>query len=254
MRASPPSPQPPPARGGGEQRTLYDKLWDAHVVSTRTDGNSLLYIDRVILHEVTSAQAFEGLQNEGRALWRGGTLFAVADHQVPTTNRAQGMAGFSDATARLQVQTLDDNCARYGVDQFKLNDLRQGIVHVVGPEQGISLPGMTVVCGDSHTSTHGALAALAQGIGSSELEHVFATQCLLQQKARNLRVEVRGQLPAGVTAKDLALCIIGQLGVAGGTGCAIEYCGEAVRALDMAGRFTLCNMTIEAGARTGLIT
>lgn len=234
-------------------RTLYDKLWDAHVVSQRADGNTLLYIDRVILHEVTSAQAFSGLQKDQRSLWRRDSHFAVADHQVPTTGRAQGMAGFTDATARLQVQTLDDNCDQYGIDQFKLNDRRQGIVHVVGPEQGISLPGMTVVCGDSHTSTHGALATLAQGIGSSELEHVFASQCLLQQKCSNLRIEVTGALSAGVTAKDLALHIIGVLGIAGGTGCAIEYGGDAVRALDMSGRFTLCNMTIEAGARTGLI-
>ena len=234
-------------------RTLYDKLWDAHDAGTREDGNTLLYIDKVILHEVTSAQAFEGLDVSGRPLWRGGTMFAVADHQVPTTDRALGMAGFTDATARLQVKTLDDNCDRHGIDQFKLNDLRQGIVHVVGPEQGISLPGMTVVCGDSHTSTHGALAALAQGIGTSELEHVFATQCLTQRKAKNLRVQVNGQLPLGTSAKDLALHIIGLLGVAGGTGHAIEYAGEAVRSLDMAGRFTLCNMSIEAGARTGLI-
>ncbi len=234
-------------------RTLYDKLWDAHVVSHRADGDTLLYIDRVILHEVTSAQAFAGLQKEQRSLWRSGSLFAVADHQVPTTDRALGMKGIADATARLQVQTLDDNCDLYGIDQFKLNDLRQGIVHVVGPEQGISLPGMTVVCGDSHTSTHGALAALAQGIGTSELEHVLATQCLLQQKCKNLRVEVNGALPPGVTAKDMALHIIGTLGIAGGAGFAIEYCGSAVRSLDMAGRFTLCNMTIEAGARTGLI-
>lgn len=234
-------------------RTLYDKLWDTHVVSARDDGTTLLYIDRVILHEVTSAQAFSGLQKEQRGIWRAASSFAVADHQVPTTGRALGMAGFTDATARLQVQTLDDNCDRYGIAQFKLSDLRQGIVHVVGPEQGITLPGMTVVCGDSHTSTHGALAAFAQGIGSTELEHVLATQCLLQQKCRNLLVEVSGRLPAGVAAKDLALHIIGKLGVAGGTGCAIEYAGEAVRALDMAGRFTLCNMTIEAGARTGLI-
>lgn len=234
-------------------KTLYDKLWDAHVVSQTADGTSLLYIDRVILHEVSSAQAFSGLQKEGRGLWRASSVFAVADHQVPTTGRALGMAGFSDETARLQVQTLDDNCDRYGIDQFKLNDPRQGIVHIVGPEQGISLPGMTVVCGDSHTSTHGALAALAQGIGSTELEHVLSTQCLLQQKCRNLRVDVEGWLPLGVTAKDLALHIIRLLGIAGGTGYAIEYTGEAVRALDMAGRFTLCNMTIEAGARTGLI-
>ncbi len=234
-------------------RTLYDKLWDTHIVSARPDGTSLLYIDRVILHEVTSAQAFSGLQKEQRSVWRAASSFAVADHQVPTTDRALGMAGFTDATARLQVQTLDDNCDRYGIAQFKLSDLRQGIVHVVGPEQGITLPGMTVVCGDSHTSTHGALAAFAQGIGSTELEHVLATQCLLQQKCRNLKVEVQGQLPLGVGAKDLALHIIGRLGISGGTGCAIEYTGEAVRALDMAGRFTLCNMTIEAGARTGLI-
>ena len=234
-------------------RTLYDKLWDAHVVSRRDDGTTLLYIDRVILHEVSSAQAFSGLEKDGRALWQPRRLFAVADHQVPTTDRARGMAGFTDATARLQVQTLDDNCARHGVAQFRLDDLRQGIVHVVAPEQGISLPGMTVVCGDSHTSTHGALAALAQGIGSSELEHAMATQCLLQQTCRTLRVEVSGALGLGVTAKDLALHIIGRLGVAGGTGYAIEYTGGAVRALDMAGRFTLCNMTIEAGARTGLI-
>lgn len=236
-----------------QPRTLYDKLWDTHVVSARDDSTTLLYIDRVILHEVTSAQAFSGLQKEQRGVWRAGSSFAVADHQVPTTGRALGMAGFTDATARLQVQTLDDNCDRYGIAQFKLSDLRQGIVHVVGPEQGITLPGMTVVCGDSHTSTHGALAALAQGIGSTELEHVLATQCLLQQKCRNLLVNVSGRLPTGVSAKDLALHIIGKLGVAGGTGYAIEYAGEAVRALDMAGRFTLCNMTIEAGARTGLI-
>jgi 3-isopropylmalate/(R)-2-methylmalate dehydratase large subunit len=234
-------------------RTLYDKLWDAHVVCEQADGSSLLYVDRIILHEVTSAQAFFGLKTEQRPVWRAASAFAVADHQVPTTGRALGMAGIEDATARLQVQTLDDNCDEYGIDQFKLNDARQGIVHVVGPEQGISLPGMTVVCGDSHTSTHGALATLAQGIGTSEVEHVLATQCLVQQKCRNLKVEVSGQLPAGVTAKDLALHIIGALGIAGGTGCAIEYAGEAVRSLDMAGRFTLCNMTIEAGARTGLI-
>lgn len=234
-------------------RTLYDKLWDAHAVSQGADGTTQIYIDRVILHEVSSAQAFSGLQKEGRDIWNARSVFAVADHQVPTTDRALGMAGFTDETARLQVQTLDDNCDSYGIDQFKLNDKRQGIVHVVGPEQGISLPGMTVVCGDSHTSTHGALAALAQGIGSSELEHVLSTQCLLQQKCRNLQVDVEGSLPLGVTAKDLALHIIGLLGIAGGTGYAIEYTGGAVRGLDMSGRFTLCNMTIEAGARTGLI-
>ena len=234
-------------------RTLYDKLWDAHCVGSRGDGQDLLYIDRVILHEVTSAQAFEGLSTTGRPLWRGGTLFAVADHQVPTTDRAAGLNGFRDATARLQVETLDANCASHGVDQIKLQDPRQGIVHVVAPEQGVSLPGMSVVCGDSHTSTHGALAALAQGIGSSELEHVFATQTLATQKCANLRVWVDGQLPPGTSAKDLALYIIARLGIAGGTGHAIEYAGPAVRALDMAGRVTLCNMTIEAGARTGLV-
>ncbi|MGJ8668758.1 MAG: 3-isopropylmalate dehydratase large subunit [Oceanococcus sp.] len=237
----------------GAPRTLYDKLWDAHDAGSRGDGNHLLYIDRVILHEVTSAQAFEGLHESKRPLWRGGTLFAVADHQVPTTDRASGINGFSDPIARLQVETLDANCSHHGVEQFLLNDLRQGIVHVVGPEQGISLPGMSVVCGDSHTSTHGALAALAQGIGTSELEHVFATQCLPQNRCKNLRVMVNGQLPIGVVAKDLALHIIHLLGISGGTGHAIEYAGEAVQALDMAGRFTLCNMSIEAGARTGLI-
>lgn len=234
-------------------RTLYDKLWDAHVVGESADGETLLYVDRVILHEVTSAQAFEGLRMAKRGLWRPGALFAVADHQVPTTNRAQGMAGFTDLIAKQQVQALDDNCERYGVDQIKLSDLRQGIVHVVGPEQGVSLPGTTVVCGDSHTSTHGALAALAFGIGSSEVEHVCATGCLRLTRSKTLRVQVDGSLPLGVTAKDLALRIVAELGMAGGTGYAIEYAGEAVQALDMAGRFTLCNMTIEAGARTGLV-
>jgi 3-isopropylmalate/(R)-2-methylmalate dehydratase large subunit len=234
-------------------RTLYDKLWDAHLVTQGADGNALLYVDRVILHEVTSAQAFEGLQKENRPVWRRDSMFAVADHQVPTTGRALGMAGIADATARLQVQTLEDNCERLGIDQFRINDLRQGIVHVVGPEQGVSLPGMTVVCGDSHTSTHGALATLAQGIGTSELEHVFATQCLATQKCRNLRVTVDGALAPGVTAKDLALHVVGALGVAGGSGCAIEYAGAAVRALDMSGRFTLCNVSIETGARAGMI-
>ena len=234
-------------------RTLYDKLWAAHHVGRRDDGQDLLYIDRVILHEVTSAQAFEGLRAEQRTLWRRQSLFAVADHQVPTTDRARGLAGFADATAQRQVQALDDNCLTYGVDQFRLTDARQGIVHVVGPEQGITLPGMSVVCGDSHTSTHGALAALAQGIGSSELEHVFATQCLVQQRSKTLRIDVTGSLGHGVSAKDLALHIIHRLGIAGGAGHAIEYTGPAVRALDMTGRFTLCNMSIEAGARTGLI-
>lgn len=234
-------------------KTLYDKLWDAHVVVERDDGNSLIYIDRNIIHEVTSAQAFEGLRTQGRPLWRADSIFAVADHQVPTTDRAKGLDGFTDLIAREQVETLDSNCRDYGIQQFLLSDPRQGIVHIVGPEQGITLPGMSVVCGDSHTSTHGALSALAQGIGTSDLEHVFATQCLLQRKCRNLRVEVNGELGAGVSAKDLALHIIRLLGSAGGNGFAIEYAGEAVRALSMEGRFTLCNMTIEAGARTGLV-
>ena len=238
---------------GTGPRTLYDKLWDAHHVGDTADGQSLLYIDRVILHEVSSAQAFEGLQAAGCGVWRRGSVFGVADHQVPTTDRAAGLAGIADAGARLQVQTLEDNCARTGVDFFPLSDARQGIVHVVGPEQGITLPGMTVVCGDSHTSTHGALAALAQGIGTSELEHVCATQTLLQSRCKTMQVQVNGTLGTGVTAKDLALHVIGELGMAGGTGYAIEYTGQAIRGLDMAGRFTLCNMTIEAGARTGLI-
>ena len=238
---------------GTGPRTLYDKLWDAHHVADTADGQSLLYIDRVVLHEVSSAQAFEGLRAAGRSVWRPGSVFGVADHQVPTTDRAAGVQGIADAGARLQVQTLEDNCRATGVDHFPLGDARQGIVHVVGPEQGITLPGMTVVCGDSHTSTHGALAALAQGIGTSELEHVCATQTLLQNRCKTMRVHVRGTLGSSVTAKDLALHIIGELGMAGGTGYAIEYTGSAIRNLDMAGRFTLCNMTIEAGARTGLI-
>ena len=238
---------------GTGPRTLYDKLWDAHHVGDTADGQSLLYIDRVILHEVSSAQAFEGLQAAGRGVWRRGSVFGVADHQVPTTDRAAGLAGIADAGARLQVQTLEDNCARTGVDFFPLSDARQGIVHVVGPEQGITLPGMTVVCGDSHTSTHGAFAALAHGIGTSEVEHVLATQCLAAKKAKNFRVWVDGTLGEGVTAKDLALAIIGAMGTAGGTGYTLEYAGPAIRALSMEGRMTLCNMAIEAGARAGLV-
>jgi 3-isopropylmalate/(R)-2-methylmalate dehydratase large subunit len=234
-------------------KTLYDKLWDAHLVRQRDNGNSLIYIDRVLLHEVTSAQAFTGLDESGRKVWRPSASFAVADHQVPTTDRAAGIAGFSDVIARTQVETLTANCRKWGIHEFVLTDKRQGIVHVVGPEQGIILPGMTMVCGDSHTSTHGALATLAQGIGTSELEHVLATQCLLQNKSKNLLVRVDGGLPVGATSKDLALYIIGQLGTAGGTGYAIEYGGEAVRNLSMEARFTLCNMSIEAGARTGLV-
>ncbi len=233
--------------------TLYDKLWDSHCVSTRADGTAMLYIDRHLIHEVTSAQAFEGIRLEGRKLWRPDSTIATADHQVPTENHHLGNAGIVDDMARIQVITLESNCDEWGVKQFRMTDKEQGIVHVVGPESGLSLPGMTIVCGDSHTSTHGALAALAQGIGSSEVEHVMATQCLLGQKQKNLLVQVDGQLSIGVTAKDLALYIISKLGTAGGTGYAIEYAGEAVRSLSMEGRFTLCNMTIEAGARTGMV-
>lgn len=231
-------------------KTLYDKLWDAHLVRAEEDGTSLLYIDRHLVHEVTSPQAFEGLRLAGRSLWRAGSVLAVPDHNVPTTDRAGGIA---DPVARIQVQTLDSNCERFGITEFKMNDLRQGIVHVIGPEQGATLPGMTVVCGDSHTSTHGAFGALAFGIGTSEVEHVLATQCLLQKKSKNLLVRVDGQAGPGVTAKDIVLAIIAQIGTAGGTGYAIEFAGEAIRALSMEGRMTLCNMAIEAGARAGMV-
>ncbi|MCH1930383.1 3-isopropylmalate dehydratase large subunit [Shewanella sp. A25] len=233
-------------------QTLYDKIWQAHVVSG-DDESALIYIDRHVIHEVTSAQAFEGLKLAERPVWRSDSILAMPDHQVPTTEREKGKAGFVDKLALLQVSTLDDNCDEHQIAQFKLQDPRQGIVHVVGPEQGASLPGMTIVCGDSHTSTHGAFATLAQGIGTSEVEHVLATQCLQQKKCKNLRVRVDGKLPFGVTAKDLILHIIGQLGTAGGTGYAIEYAGEAIESLSMEGRLTVCNMTIEAGARSGLI-
>ena len=231
-------------------KTLYDKLFDAHVVRQNEDGTALLYIDRHLLHEVTSPQAFEGLKLAGRRPWRIDANLAVSDHNVPTSDR---QAGIADPVSRLQVDTLDANCAEQGILQFKMNDPRQGIVHVIGPEQGATLPGMTVVCGDSHTSTHGAFACLATGIGTSEVEHVLATQCLLQQRMRNLRVTVNGRLPAGVYAKDLALAIIGTIGTAGGSGHAIEFAGEVVRGLSMEGRMTLCNMAIEAGARAGLV-
>ncbi len=236
-------------------KTLYDKLWDLHLVEEREDGSALIYIDRHLIHEVTSPQAFEGLRLAGRKPWRLDANLAVPDHNVPTDakERAGGVAGILDATSRLQVQTLDDNCASFGIEEIPINDRRQGIVHVVGPELGATLPGMTVVCGDSHTSTHGALGALAHGIGTSEVEHVLATQCLVQQKMKNMRVRVDGRLPLGVTAKDLALAIIGEIGTAGGTGYAIEFAGEAVEALSMEGRMTLCNMSIEAGARMGMI-
>jgi 3-isopropylmalate/(R)-2-methylmalate dehydratase large subunit len=231
-------------------RTLYDKLWDDHVLHTEEDGTALLYIDRHLLHEVTSPQAFEGLDMAGRKVWRLSANLAVSDHNVPTTDRRDGIA---DPTSRLQVETLDANCDRAGITQFKMNDKRQGIVHVIGPEQGATLPGMTVVCGDSHTSTHGAFGALAHGIGTSEVEHVLATQTLLAKKARNMLVRVDGVLPRGCSAKDIVLAIIGRIGTAGGTGYTIEFAGPAIRALSMEGRMTVCNMAIEAGARAGLV-
>ena len=234
-------------------RTLYDKLWDAHLAAEREDGSALLYIDRHLLHEVTSPQAFEGLRLAVRSPWRIDANLATPDHNVPTTDRAAGIDGITDPISRIQVETLDANCDEFGILEFRMRDPRQGIVHVVGPEQGATLPGMTVVCGDSHTSTHGAFAALAHGIGTSEVEHVLATQCLAAKKAKNFRVWVNGTLGEGVTAKDLALAIIGAMGTAGGTGYTLEYAGPAIRALSMEGRMTLCNMAIEAGARAGLV-
>lgn len=231
-------------------QTLYDKLWDAHVVHQEEDGTCLLYIDRHLLHEVTSPQAFEGLTLADRKPWRLSANLAVADHNVPTLGRAQGI---SDPISKLQVDTLDKNCETYGVTEFRMNDLRQGIVHVIGPEQGATLPGMTVVCGDSHTSTHGAMGALAFGIGTSEVEHVLATQTLLMKKNKNMLIRVNGDLPFGCTAKDLVLYIIGVIGTAGGTGHAIEFAGKAVSDLSMEGRMTVCNMAIEAGARSGMV-
>jgi 3-isopropylmalate/(R)-2-methylmalate dehydratase large subunit len=233
--------------------TLYDKLWQSHVVheeSDKPDGMALIYIDRHLVHEVTSPQAFEGLKLAGRKPWRLKSILAVADHNVPTTERAHGI---TDPISRLQVETLDQNCQELGITEFKMNDRRQGIVHVIGPEQGATLPGMTVVCGDSHTSTHGAFAALAMGIGTSEVEHVLATQCLWAKKAKTLQVLVEGDLGHGISAKDIALAIIGEIGTAGGTGYAIEFAGSAVRSLSMEGRMTLCNMAIEAGARAGMV-
>ena len=233
--------------------TLYDKVWDAHVVGQRADGQTMIYIDRHLLHEVTSPQAFEGLKLAGRQPWRIAANLATPDHNVPTDNRAAGIDGITDLIAREQVVTLDNNCREYGITQFDILDPRQGIVHVIGPEQGATLPGMTIVCGDSHTSTHGAFAALAQGIGTSDVEHVLATQCLVQSKAGNFSVEVDGHLPDGLSAKDLVLAIIGRIGTAGATGHTIEYRGSAIRALTMEGRMTLCNMSIEAGARAGMV-
>jgi 3-isopropylmalate/(R)-2-methylmalate dehydratase large subunit len=231
-------------------RTLYDKIWDEHVVHTEDDGTAVLYIDRHLVHEVTSPQAFDGLTLADRKVWRLSANLAVSDHNVPTTDRSHGI---TDPISRLQVDTLDANCDRLGITQFKMNDRRQGIVHVIGPEQGATLPGMTVVCGDSHTSTHGAFGALAHGIGTSEVEHVLATQTLLAKKAKNLLVRVEGKLSPGCSAKDMVLAIIGKIGTAGGTGYTIEFAGSAVRALSMEGRMTVCNMAIEAGARAGLV-
>ncbi len=236
-------------------QTLYDKLWQNHLVELRDDGTALIYIDRHLIHEVTSPQAFEGLRLAGRQPWRRDANLAVPDHNVPTEaqERSGGVAGIRDEVSRLQVQTLDENCEDFDIVEIPINDIRQGIVHVVGPEQGATLPGMTVVCGDSHTSTHGALGALAHGIGTSEVEHVLATQCLIQRKMKNMLIRVDGHLAPGVTAKDIALEVIGRIGTAGGTGYAIEYGGEAIRNLTMEGRMTLCNMSIESGARMGMI-
>ena len=236
-------------------KTLYDKLWDMHEVKRRDDGSSLIYIDRHILHEVTSPQAFEGLRLAGRKPWRIDANIATPDHNVPTTKaeRQGGLESIADEVSRLQVQTLDENCDDFGILEFKMNDSRQGIVHVVGPEQGATLPGMTVVCGDSHTSTHGAFGALAHGIGTSEVEHVLATQCLVAKKMKNMLVTVDGELPFGVTAKDVVLAIIGKIGTAGGNGHALEFAGSAIRGLSLEGRMTICNMAIEAGARVGLV-
>ena len=230
--------------------TLFQKLWDAHVVHVEPEGTTLLYIDRHLVHEVTSPQAFEGLKLAHRTPRRVDAAIAVPDHNVPTTDRSQGIA---DPISRLQVETLDANCAEFGITEFKMDDIRQGIVHVIGPEEGLTLPGMTVVCGDSHTSTHGAFGALAFGIGTSEVEHVLATQCLWQKPSKTMLVKVEGVLGRGVTAKDIALAVIGEIGTAGGTGYALEFGGSAIRALSMEGRMTLCNMAIEAGARAGMV-
>ncbi len=238
---SAPNPQP---------RTLFDKIWDSHVVRRQDDGTCTLYIDRHLVHEVTSPQAFEGLRMAGRGVRRPEATLAVADHNVPTSDRSEGIA---DEQSRIQVETLEANCAEFGVPIFKMDDIRQGIVHIIGPEQGLTQPGMTIVCGDSHTATHGAFGALAFGIGTSEVEHVLATQTLMQQPAKNLRISVEGDLANGVTAKDLILAIIGKIGTAGGTGHVIEYAGQAIRDLSMEGRMTICNMSIEGGARAGLI-
>src|SRR3954467_6243880 len=231
-------------------RTLYDKIWDDHLVDEQADGTCLIYIDRHLVHEVTSPQAFEGLRMTGRKVRAPKKTLAVVDHNVPTSDRSHGI---SDPEAATQVAALAENAREFGIEYFNELDRRQGIVHIIGPEQGFTLPGTTIVCGDSHTSTHGAFGALAHGIGTSEVEHVLATQTLIQKKARNMRVTVDGQLPAGVTAKDIILAIIGEIGTAGGTGHVIEYAGEAIRSLSMEGRMTICNMSIEGGARAGMV-
>ena len=236
-------------------KTLYDKIWETHLVKERDNGTALVYIDRHLIHEVTSPQAFEGLRLAGRSPWRAGANLATPDHNVPTTidERSRGLAGIQDQVSKLQVKTLDENCREFNILEIEMNDKRQGIVHVIGPEQGVTLPGMTIVCGDSHTSTHGALGALAHGIGTSEVEHVLATQCLIQRKMKNMLVRVNGQLKPGVTAKDVVLAIIGKIGTAGGTGYTIEYGGDVILSLSIEARMTICNMSIEAGARAGLI-
>jgi len=235
-------------------QTLYDKLWESHVVHVEPDGTALLYIDRHLVHEVTSAQAYEGLTIAGRKPWRVDSVVATADHNTPTTNWNEGMAGVRDPFAKLQIETLDKNMREFGAKvYFPFLDKRQGIVHVIGPEQGATLPGMTVVCGDSHTSTHGAFGCLAHGIGTSEVEHVLATQCLVTKKMKNMRVSVEGTLPGGVSAKDVVLAIIGRIGIGGGIGYAIEFAGSTIRAMSMEARMTVCNMAIEAGARAGMV-
>ncbi|MDT8375473.1 MAG: 3-isopropylmalate dehydratase large subunit [Mariprofundaceae bacterium] len=231
-------------------KTLFDKVWEQHVVKANDDGSVLLYIDRHLVHEVTSPQAFEGLRMAGRKPWRVSAAVATPDHNVPTINRHRGI---EDPVSRTQVEALDANCREFGIMEFGMDDIRQGVVHVVGPEQGLTLPGMTVVCGDSHTATHGAFGAIAMGIGTSEVEHVLATQCLIQKKPKMMRISVEGELPAGITGKDVVLYIIGKIGTAGGTGYAIEFAGSAIRSLSMEGRMSVCNMAIEAGARCGMI-
>ncbi|HEX9703358.1 MAG TPA: 3-isopropylmalate dehydratase large subunit, partial [Rhodospirillales bacterium] len=233
-----------------QPKTLFDKIWDSHVVNVQDDGTCLLYVDRHLVHEVTSPQAFDGLRAAGRRVRRPEATLAVADHNVPTTDRAKGIHA---EDSRIQVEALSTNCKEFGVELFDMNDIRQGIVHIIGPEQGFTLPGTTIVCGDSHTATHGAFGALAFGIGTTEVEHVLATQTLLQRPLKNMRITVTGALPPGVVAKDVILAVIGKIGTAGGTGHVIEYAGDAIKGLSMEGRMTVCNMTIEAGARAGLV-